>query len=67
MPFPPDIGVMLPELVMVLLLTASMPVATLLMAALLVIVLPLAAKMPEGCCSRIFGAMADVLVIVALF
>jgi hypothetical protein len=39
MPFPPDIGVMLPELVMVLLLTASIPVKTLLMGALLLMVL----------------------------
>ena len=67
MPFPPDIGMMLPELVMVLLLTASIPVKTLLMAALLVMVLKLPARMPEGCCSKGFGAMVDVLVIMALF
>ena len=40
---------MLPEFVMMLLLTASIPVATLLMVALLLMVLPLPARMPAGC------------------
>ena len=67
MPFPPDSGVMLPELVMVLLLTASMPVKTLLMEALLVMVLPLAARMPVGCCKSASGTMSTALLIMVLF
>ena len=40
---------MAPEFVMMLLLTASIPVSTLLMAALLVMMLPLPARIPDDC------------------
>ena len=62
MPLPPDDGVMLPEFVMVLLLTASIPVSTLLMVALLVMILPLPARMPEGC-----GPTMGVALLMTLF
>ncbi len=62
MPFPPDDGVMLPEFVMMLLLTASIPVSTLLIVALLLIVLPLPARMPEGC-----GPTMGVVLLMTLF
>ena len=63
MPLPPDDGVMAPEFVMMLLLTASMPVSTLLMGALLVMMLTLPARMPDDC----GPAMGAVLLMWLLF